>query len=265
MTDSVDQAWAAGLFDAEGSCSTAGDYPAISMYNTDRTLLVRFSAAVEAGSISGPYTKTSATFARRPQWAFKLYRISEAHGVMHSLWPWLSEPKKRRWLEVAGDPFAPSDGIHTRVEAHRSSGNTIPAREALAWAAGFFDGEGCFSHPKRSSMVAQITSTDRDILARFHKVIRQGKIYGPYRYETTFGNNKERWVYTSRGYENVQHVLGSLWFRLGRAKREKARAILLRYRTFYACGHPRETDRPWHKHCPDCFKPGPKPKSRSAG
>lgn len=252
MMDRCDLAWAAGFFDAEGTVSGSRKHPIAAIANTDKLLLMRFRDTINIGALGGPYLRNTADFQRSPQWRWQVQRPNQVERVLAMLAPWLSDPKKLRGAEVLEQP-----GVfgHSRTLVLR--------REDLAWAAGFFDGEGCFSHSKRSSMVAQITNSDPDILRRFQLLIGQGKIYGPYRYETTFGNNKERWVYASTGNENVQHVLGSLWFRLGRAKREKARSILLRYRNLYACGHLRERDRPWHKHCPRCFKPGPKPKSRS--
>src|SRR5262245_61060169 len=55
--------------------------------------------------------------------------------------------------------------------------------EQLAWAAGFFDGEGCVtSSDNRSARpMLFITQHDPRVLRRFWKVIGQGKVYGPYR------------------------------------------------------------------------------------
>jgi hypothetical protein len=62
----------------------------------------------------------------------------------------------------------------------------------LAWAAGFFDGEGCVrwriektkQRPSASrsygSFALAIAQTDRFVLDRFQKIVEGGKVYGPY-------------------------------------------------------------------------------------
>ena len=58
---------------------------------------------------------------------------------------------------------------------------TWPDREELAWAAGFFDGEGCFSYTEKARYgVATITQADIRPLDRFKTAVRVGNVYGPY-------------------------------------------------------------------------------------
>lgn len=54
----------------------------------------------------------------------------------------------------------------------------------LAWAAGLFEGEGCFtvSHRKKAGrvygqLVATMTMADEDIVRRFHKIVGFGNFY----------------------------------------------------------------------------------------
>lgn len=55
----------------------------------------------------------------------------------------------------------------------------------LAWAAGLFEGEGSFS-PRRDKRndyvrpVAQMKSTDEDVVRSFHKAVILGRVTGPY-------------------------------------------------------------------------------------
>ena len=52
------------------------------------------------------------------------------------------------------------------------------SREKLAWAAGLFEGEGCFYINEKGKYVnATVTSTDKDVLDAFLQVIGFGKIY----------------------------------------------------------------------------------------
>jgi hypothetical protein len=56
----------------------------------------------------------------------------------------------------------------------------------LAWAAGFFDGEGCFhaklANNKSAKRIpcASISQKHREVLDRFCKAVGVGKVYGPY-------------------------------------------------------------------------------------
>lgn len=70
----------------------------------------------------------------------------------------------------------------------------------LAWAAGLFEGEGCFTtrtvrrddksyiYPKMS-----LGTTDYDILCKFYQVVKCGHVNGPYRHKHYY---KENWVWT---------------------------------------------------------------------
>lgn len=51
-------AWAAGIFEGEGSLSlAAGKYPRITVSMTDEDTMRRFARAMEVGKIYGPYTR----------------------------------------------------------------------------------------------------------------------------------------------------------------------------------------------------------------
>jgi hypothetical protein len=54
--------------------------------------------------------------------------------------------------------------------------------EEIAWAAGLFEGEGCFTHA-HGLVNARLQMTDLDILERFGRIAGVGYIYGPYEYE----------------------------------------------------------------------------------
>ena len=86
-------------------------------------------------------------------------------------------------------------------------------REQLAWAAGFFEGEGCFSsafQPKRSGdggklayAVTSLRQKDRDLLERFRDIVGFGGIYGPYG-----GTDVSSWQAQKRG--DVQRLVDLL-------------------------------------------------------
>src|SRR4051812_17544022 len=131
----LDLAWAAGLFDAEGSASTylppnrltrrrqmqvsqggvAGTPPAV---------LVRFQRAIGGhGGITGPY--------RGYLFYWKTTRIDVIDAIGHELWPFLSDVKREQLTVAARDVgrSALTLGARRSPETERS------------WAAGFFDGE----------------------------------------------------------------------------------------------------------------------------
>lgn len=91
-------------------------------------------------------------------------------------------------------------------------------RESLAWAAGFFDGEGWAStaryHRVTGGMTATLTlgigQADREVLDRFASIMGVGSVTGPTRSRTTL-----MWAYKVHGYEKVQAVACRLWPWLG--------------------------------------------------
>jgi len=101
-------------------------------------------------------------------------------------------------------------------------------REQLAWAAGFFDGEGSMvagTKRQRSVAYAQIGQSDRQVLDRFCAAVGVGKVYGPYGPYKTSGNalaTKPHFTYRTRGYGEAQQVVCALWQWLGDEKREQA-------------------------------------------
>lgn len=52
----------------------------------------------------------------------------------------------------------------------------------VAWAAGLFEGEGCFgSYPRgrKHGTQARLSMTDRDVVERFAKIVGMGTVRGP--------------------------------------------------------------------------------------
>ena len=110
-------------------------------------------------------------------------------------------------------------------------------REELAWAAGFFDGEGCtmirrdrrLGDPTRAPTVnvgIAVNQVDRRVLDRLLAALGTGTIRGPYK---TPGG-KDQWRYAADGFARVVAVVAILWPWLGEIKRDQARRVLLEYR-----------------------------------
>jgi hypothetical protein len=91
--------------------------------------------------------------------------------------------------------------------------------EELAWAAGFFDGEGCTSTDKWDRIRITIGQKDRRVLGRFAAAVGAGKVYGPYRRPGEF------FFYVVNRAESPE-VIRKLWPFLSDLKREQARKAL---------------------------------------
>jgi len=107
-------------------------------------------------------------------------------------------------------------------------------REELAWAAGFFDGEGSIVlltpskvRPARLAKTLRLTITqaaDPFVLHRFDRATGGfGLIYGP----IPRGEHKPQWTYNLHRFEHVQAVIAAMWHWLSPTKREQARATLV--------------------------------------
>lgn len=178
----------------------------------DRDPLERFTKAVRAGHVTGPRSPRAGTYNRRPYYQYTCY--AQALPVAAKLWPFLGQEKRDRivaMIERAGRAslFEPRDHeISTR-------------REHLAWAAGFFDGDGCFSGA--SSRIATITQTDARILRRFQHVVGLGNIYGPYLSGVQDSwSHQPAFQWRTNTFEHTQALAGMLWFMLGSAKKQQA-------------------------------------------
>jgi hypothetical protein len=99
----------------------------------------------------------------------------------------------------------------------------------LAWAAGFYDGEGCTVNRGNFQPSMTITQADPYVLERFAKAVGVGKVYGPY----SRANNPKHspnWSYQSGTFEKTQHCLAQLWTWLSPQKKQQAIRRFIEYR-----------------------------------
>lgn len=178
--NTTDLAWAAGVYDGEGSASTylpkrrKSRVRQIAVYQGDKQgvplLLYRFQTAVGGlGLIHGPSRGSLY------QWHAKRHGVVDE--VSDLLWPWLSEGKRSQLRRAASEV-----GRAAPTAADASWSND----ELAAWAAGFFDGEGSIGvygdprHPHVSMTLPQASDAGvPDTLARFRLAVGAGEIYGP--------------------------------------------------------------------------------------
>lgn len=101
----------------------------------------------------------------------------------------------------------------------------------LAWAAGFFDGEGSTSKRNQKKMIPVLTigQIDTRVLERFKAAVKFGVIYGPF-LKKARPDLRPQYNYQSGNFEQTQQVLASLWGYLSPQKKEQAIRIFTEYR-----------------------------------
>jgi len=99
-------------------------------------------------------------------------------------------------------------------------------REELAWASGFFEGEGSVAHQGYNFRI-DAAQVDREPLEQLLKIIGLGKIYGPYKRENPRARPLSYW--TVCGYEKVQAVACMLWPWLSRRRKDQLKTALVSY------------------------------------
>lgn len=102
VVDREELAWAAGLYDGEGSTTwggTAGAQMLVSQ--SDPEVLHRFRAAVGVGKVYGPYSAGCRDgFKRKPKWMYKIDGFANVQAVVALLWRKLGTPKRRQAAAV---------------------------------------------------------------------------------------------------------------------------------------------------------------------
>ena len=141
------------------------------------------------------------------------------------LTPWLSEPKRSQ-LIAAAELAGRAAPIERR---------SFSQEHELAWAAGFFGGDGTVSACQASSenparylraRIAQAGPTgEPDVLRRFKAALNDaGSIRGPFNPNNPCRQPQYAWQ--ASGSAGVELILQRLWSSLDDAKREQARRAI---------------------------------------
>lgn len=97
----IDLAWAAGLFEGEGSVGRySSTTAAIAM--TDRDVLVRFAAAVGIGRVYGPYIKKKKS--RKPVWLWRVSSYDTVAQLFQMLESWLGPRRREQFARALAGP-----------------------------------------------------------------------------------------------------------------------------------------------------------------
>lgn len=109
----------------------------------------------------------------------------------------------------------------------------VVCREELAWAAGFFDGEGSTSFVKKGRKSLRrcvnlgiMQTGSPETLERFQVAVGGiGRINGPYHHRNPVW--APFWKFASQRFEHVQAIIAMLWPFLSAAKKEQAARVLI--------------------------------------
>jgi hypothetical protein len=136
-------------------------------------------------------------------------------------------------------------------------------REELAWAAGFFDGEGsigCYITSNGKSyrsprLMIQIAQTDPEVLERFRDSVGVGRVTGPFSPKTE--KSREYWCYRVENFEKIQIIIVQLWQWLSSQKKSdmsKAMKTYLAWANSMICrnGHDMKMGKGNNRFCPTC-------------
>lgn len=101
MTMKIELAWAAGLFEGEGSihAQTSGGrkYLLLNLSSTDKDVVERFARAMQCGKVYGPYTEKNPL---RPRWSWHAKNKADAAQAVELLEPFLCERRRAKLEEV---------------------------------------------------------------------------------------------------------------------------------------------------------------------
>ncbi len=125
--------------------------------------------------------------------------------------------------------------------------------EEIAWAAGLFEGEGCFSSTCEKTPRASMASTDLDVLERFAKIVGCGSIKPTHRKQKAHHKSSWQWYSLNGEFDRVYGMLRK-WLSPRRiAAAELAKRIFAEHRRSRICERP----------CFYCAKPFSPPSIRA--
>ena len=101
----------------------------------------------------------------------------------------------------------------------------------IAWAAGLFEGEGCFYFGHRN-LQATLAMTDADVVDRFERIVGFGHRSvreGDHKNDKRGYKNEWKPIYrwSARSFEHVQALIAMLWPYLGDRRKARAKELLL--------------------------------------
>lgn len=219
--ESHDFAWAAGFFDGEGWANRSGRgvQSRINQAGLDGVpeVLTKFQRIVGVGRVKGPIVVQG----RRPLYSWEATSRPDLGRVAERIGAWLGPTKRAQFERTLGFCLPPI----------RWPGSMT---EELAWAGGFFDGEGSSyllqhrTHPGQLMPAVDVPQSGSDgvpaELRRFHAALDGvGYISGSHKFKWA-DKPVSRW--RTESVAGAQLVLHCLTPFVGEIKRAQAQAVL---------------------------------------
>lgn len=100
------------------------------------------------------------------------------------------------------------------------------SKENIAWVAGLFEGEGCFSlrfYKNKTYISTRIIMTDFDVLSKLKFIVKEGVLSGPYNNVRKDGKARKQWMSWTLNEATPQIALiRSILPWLGKRRKQKA-------------------------------------------
>jgi hypothetical protein len=221
-------AWAAGLYDGEGSASAylpkdrkthrrQMQVSQAGIIGRPPDVLARFREIVGVGNVTGPY--------RDYLYYWKTTRKDAIDEIVRALWPFLSAEKRRQFRAI--------DVLAKRPRKARPASIRRPRTE-IAWAAGLFDGEGSMwiqrkpEYPKWRGVAMELPQSSAngipECLRRFQRVVGVGTIRGPLAPRNRWSKLPQyRW--SANGRHVISRLVVALWPYLSPVARRRIREL----------------------------------------
>jgi hypothetical protein len=97
-------------------------------------------------------------------------------------------------------------------------------RENLAWAAGFYEGEGTIGY--YNGLALKIPQVNKEPLDKFLAIAGVGRIIGPY---TRNPKHKPQYVYQVFSFEHCQALIAMLWPWLSESRKLQIKRAFIKY------------------------------------
>lgn len=101
FSDEAELAWAAGLFEGEGSIAeniTDGRWRVtMQMQMTDKDVVKRFASVVGVGTITGPYQYNRK---HKPTWRWAVTHRGKVETVLTAMYPWFGTRRQEKTRKV---------------------------------------------------------------------------------------------------------------------------------------------------------------------
>jgi hypothetical protein len=219
--DSHELAWAAGFFDGEGWTNHAKRGVRARINQADSCgvpeVLIKFRRIVGAGRINGPQVIDG----KKDLYRWEATSRADVAQVAARIGPWLCETKRRQFERTLRESLAPIAWPGSMSEE-------------LAWAGGFFDGEGSTylekhrTHPGHFYPVLYVpqsasNGTAPELLRLKSAVGDIGRLSG-LRRDAPQKMPYRRWRVVTA--VKVQAVLHLLWPFIGNVKRSQAQLVM---------------------------------------